>query len=189
MTWILLLSPSELLCHFNRVWLFATLWIIAHQAPQSLGFSRQECWRGLPLPFLGDLPYAGIKSKSLGCPALVGGFFTTGTTIPSAHCTELLAGVSLRGVGHIHRRIYRTSNFRLRNGALRWPRPPRVPEPKGPVLGTSQAGWDPQSQGAPTGMQFSGDSLPAWSLGVCVSFILFPEAQDWQRRGCLNLLP
>ena len=33
-----------------RVWLFATPWTAAHQAPPSMGFSRQECWSGVPLP-------------------------------------------------------------------------------------------------------------------------------------------
>ena len=32
------------------VWLLATLWTAAHQAPPSMGFSRQEYWSGLPLP-------------------------------------------------------------------------------------------------------------------------------------------
>ena len=32
----------------SHVQLFATLWTVAHQAPLSLGFSRQECWSGLP---------------------------------------------------------------------------------------------------------------------------------------------
>ena len=44
-------------------------WTVAHQAPLSLGFSRQECWSGLPYPPPGDLP----DSASL---ALAGGFFT-----------------------------------------------------------------------------------------------------------------
>ena len=34
--------------HFNCVQLFATLWTVAHQAPLSTGFSRQEYWSGLP---------------------------------------------------------------------------------------------------------------------------------------------
>ena len=38
------------------VWLFATLWTVAHQAPRSMGFSRQEYWSGLPFPFLGKQP-------------------------------------------------------------------------------------------------------------------------------------
>ena len=34
----------------SRVWLCATLWIAAHQAPLSTGFSRQEYWSGFPIP-------------------------------------------------------------------------------------------------------------------------------------------
>ena len=41
--------------------LFATPWTVAHQAPLSMGFSRQECWSGLPFPPPGDLPNAGIE--------------------------------------------------------------------------------------------------------------------------------
>ena len=37
------------LSHFSRVQLFATPWILAHQAPLSMGFSRKENWSGLPL--------------------------------------------------------------------------------------------------------------------------------------------
>ena len=54
--------------------LFATPWTVAHQAPLSMGFSRQEYWSGLPFPSLGDLPNPGIKPMST---ALSGGFFTT----------------------------------------------------------------------------------------------------------------
>ena len=34
----------------SRVWLLATPWTVAHQAPLSMGFSRQEHWSGVPLP-------------------------------------------------------------------------------------------------------------------------------------------
>ena len=47
--------------------LFATPWTIAYQAPLSIGFSRQECWSGLPFPSPGDLPNPGIEPRS---PAL-----------------------------------------------------------------------------------------------------------------------
>ena len=40
---------------FNCIWFIATLWTIAHQPPLSMGFSRQECWSGLPLPSHGLL--------------------------------------------------------------------------------------------------------------------------------------
>ena len=39
-----------LLSRFSRVWLCATPWTAAHQAPPSMGFSRQEYWSGVPLP-------------------------------------------------------------------------------------------------------------------------------------------
>ena len=42
------------LSHFSRVWLFVTLWTVAHQAPLSVGFSRQEYWSGLPCHPQGD---------------------------------------------------------------------------------------------------------------------------------------
>ena len=56
------------------------LWTVAHQAPLSMGFSRQEYWSGLPCPSPGDLPHLGIEPKSLMSPALAGGFFTTSAT-------------------------------------------------------------------------------------------------------------
>ena len=40
-------------------------WSVAHQAPLSMGFSRQEYWSGLPFPSPGDLPDPGIKPSSL----------------------------------------------------------------------------------------------------------------------------
>ena len=53
------------------VWWFsptlATPWTVAHQAPLSMGFSRQEYWSGLPFPSPGDLPNPGIEPRS---PAL-----------------------------------------------------------------------------------------------------------------------
>ena len=39
-----------LLSLFSHVWFLATPWTVAHQAPLSLGFSRQEHWSGLPFP-------------------------------------------------------------------------------------------------------------------------------------------
>ena len=43
---------------------------VAHQAPLSMGFSRQEYWSGLPFPFPGDLPDPGIKPEFPVSPAL-----------------------------------------------------------------------------------------------------------------------
>ena len=56
-----------LLSRFSRVRLCATPQTAAHQAPPSLGFSRQEYWSGLPFPSLEDLPDPGIEP---GSPAL-----------------------------------------------------------------------------------------------------------------------
>ena len=47
---MLLLLLLLLLSRFSCVRLCATPWTAAHQAPPSLGFSRQEHWSGLPLP-------------------------------------------------------------------------------------------------------------------------------------------
>ena len=46
----------------SRVWLLATPWTVAYQAPPPMGFSRQEYWSGVPSPSL---------------PVLAGRFFTT----------------------------------------------------------------------------------------------------------------
>ena len=51
----------------------ATPWTVSHQAPLSMGFSRQEYWNGLPFPSPGDLSNPGIKPVS---PALAGRLFT-----------------------------------------------------------------------------------------------------------------
>ena len=58
-----------------------TSWTIAHQAPLSMGFSRQEYWSDLPCPPPGDPPDPGIELMSLMSPALAGMFFTTSTTL------------------------------------------------------------------------------------------------------------
>ena len=65
---------------FSRVRLFTTLWTVAHQAPLSMGFSRQEYWSGLPWPPPGDLPDTGIKPASLVSAAVAGRLFTTSAT-------------------------------------------------------------------------------------------------------------
>ena len=54
-----------LLSHLSCVLLFVTPWTVAHQAPLSMGFSRQEYWSGLPCPPPEDPPDPGIKPTSL----------------------------------------------------------------------------------------------------------------------------
>ena len=57
------------LSHLSRVHVFATPRTVARQAPLSMGFSRQEHWRGLPCPPPEDLPHPGIEPASPVSPA------------------------------------------------------------------------------------------------------------------------
>ena len=70
----------QCVCVLSYIRLCATPWTVAHQAPLSMEFSRQEYWSGLPCPPPRDLPNSGIKPMSLMSPALAGGFFTTSAT-------------------------------------------------------------------------------------------------------------
>ena len=90
MTWPTLLSFKDLVLFtlslmliklklLSRVWLFATLWTVAHQTPPSMEFSRQEYWSGLPFPSPGDLPKQGLN---LGLP----------------HCGQTLYHLSHQGI-------------------------------------------------------------------------------------------
>ena len=66
---------------FSPVQLRATLWAVAHQAPLSVEFSKQEHWSGLPCSPPGDLFWTQRSNPPLlFLPALEGGFFTTSTT-------------------------------------------------------------------------------------------------------------
>ena len=73
-------KDREVLCivtHFRHIWLFATLWIVAHQAPLSMGFSRQEYKSGLPCPPQEIFLTWGSISCLPASPALhADGFFT-----------------------------------------------------------------------------------------------------------------
>ena len=57
----------------SHVRLFVT---VVHQAPPSMGFSRQEYWSGLPFPSPGDLPDSGTEPPSPESLAMTGGLFT-----------------------------------------------------------------------------------------------------------------
>ena len=70
------LRLAQLLLLFGRSVVpvcFATPWTVAHQAPLSMAFPRQEHWSGLPFSSPGDLPDPEMEPES---PALAGGFFT-----------------------------------------------------------------------------------------------------------------
>ena len=77
------------------VQLFATLWIVAHQAALSMRFSRQEYWSGLPCPPL------GMEPTYLMSPALAGGFFTTSaTSVQFSSLTQLCPTLRPHGLQH-----------------------------------------------------------------------------------------
>ena len=83
---------------FSHNRLFVTLRTVAHQVPLSMGFSRQEYWRGWPAPPQGDLPDPGIEPASLMTPALAGGFFTASATweVPeNTYPTALWGGIQI----------------------------------------------------------------------------------------------
>ena len=67
-------EKQNCLCVCVRESLFVTPWAVAHQAPLSMEFPRQEYWSSLPFPSPGDLPDPGFKSMSL---ALKDWFFTS----------------------------------------------------------------------------------------------------------------
>ena len=91
-------------------------WTVAHQAPPSMGFSRQEYWRGLPFPSPGDLPNPGMKPRSptlqayaltsappgkpigVGSLSLLQGIFMTQESNQGLlHCTWILYQLSYEG--------------------------------------------------------------------------------------------
>ena len=55
----------------SHIWLFATPWTVARQAPLSRGFSKQEYWSGLPFPSPGDLPNPAIEPRSPALQTLI----------------------------------------------------------------------------------------------------------------------
>ena len=88
---------SIFMCSLSFVLLFLTLWTVPHQAPLSMGFSRQEYWSGLPFPPPGDLPNPGIEPESPTSPAVAGGLFTTAPPAKPIAYTPLPPIVPLLG--------------------------------------------------------------------------------------------
>ena len=97
--------------------LFVTLWTVAHQAPLSMGFSRQEYWSGLLCPPLRDLLNPGIESKSLGAPS-------KGRALGSAFLGSL--GQQRGGGG----RTFLTGSERWRRGQEQGVQDPLQPSPQ-----------------------------------------------------------
>ena len=82
----------------SRIQLLATAWTVACQAPLSMGFPRQEYWRGLPLTSPGALPNPGIEPIPL---ALADRFFTPeppGKTLHASYKPKQITGPSSESV-------------------------------------------------------------------------------------------
>ena len=104
----LLLQGSSNLCYLSllhckqtlyhcasHVQLFATPWTVAHQAPLSMGFSRQEYWSGLPFPSPGDLPNPGIEPGSLHCRQMLYPLSHQGSPVYSMNIWQLYINMYL----------------------------------------------------------------------------------------------
>ena len=63
-TLVITFLPRSKVKSLSCVQLFATPWTVAHQAPPSMGFSRQEYWNGLPFSSPRDLPDPGVEPRS-----------------------------------------------------------------------------------------------------------------------------
>ena len=74
--WCYMLCAKSL----HHVQLLVILWTMACQAPLSTGFSRQDCWSGLPCLSPEDLPNPGTEPASLRPPTWAGGLFSTCST-------------------------------------------------------------------------------------------------------------
>ena len=109
-----------------------TPWTVAHQAPRSMGLSRQDYWSGLPCPSPGDLPDPGIKPASLMSPVLAGRFFTTSATWEACLCLCPLCKLSLTPLS----RDTHLSLCRLPNGTQT-----PAPCPQGSSALAALVGW------------------------------------------------
>ena len=75
-------------------------WTAAHQAPLSMGFSRQEHWSRLPFPPPGDFPKPGIEPEPPVSPTLAG---RLSATAPQQHTRQYLRAMP---TGYMHHRIH-----------------------------------------------------------------------------------
>ena len=80
----------------SRVWLFASPWTAAHQAPQSMGFSRQEYWSGVPSPSVNTVPpnspFYHIEAS----------FLFLFSDLPMAHCSSLILNCNSSGYSWVN---------------------------------------------------------------------------------------
>ena len=80
---------------FSHVWLFATQWIVACQAPLSVGFPRQEYWSEIQRPPTGNLPIQGSNLPLLCCRWIAYHWATRKALFPSAAAKSLQSCLTL----------------------------------------------------------------------------------------------
>ena len=84
-----------MLSHFSNFLLFATPWTVAHQAPLSMRFPREEYWIGLPFPSPGNLPNPGTEPCISCVSCITSRFFTTDPVIRSkSHSHRVIMWIS-----------------------------------------------------------------------------------------------
>ena len=89
----------------------ATPWIVAYYAPPSMGFSRQECWSGLPFPMLLHPWGFPGNNAGVGCHFPLQRIFPTQGSNPALlHCRQMLYHLSHQGL------LKNPSNFILESG-------------------------------------------------------------------------
>ena len=80
--WVFLLSCMTVQS-LSFVRIFVSPWTVAHQAPLSMEFSKQEYWECIAISYPGDTPNPGVELTPLASPALAGRFLTT---VPQLGC-------------------------------------------------------------------------------------------------------
>ena len=85
----------------GHVRLFAAPWMVACQAPQSMGFSQQEYWNGLPFSPPGDLSDSGTETASLISSALAGRFFIIALPRKPSDCLTLYINQQISSVQYM----------------------------------------------------------------------------------------
>ena len=169
---------------FSRFQLFATT-----QAPQSMGFSRQESWSGLPFPPPGNLPDPGIKPMCSASPSL------QTDSLPLSHQESpypISQGGSIGFWGHACQlyilAIYQESKAPLNASRLWRGLSPQIREPEFP---NSCRGSNPEMQGGELSMEqakgdrrqeinfLSGPALDSLSQGIVIAYDLPEGSCDW----------
>ena len=82
-----------MLSHFSDVQLFVTLWTVAHQAPLTMGSSRQEDWK---MPFSRESSNPGVQLASACISCIAGGFATYWATWEAQTCVCVCVCVCVR---------------------------------------------------------------------------------------------